>query len=497
MRRAAALVVALLALTLSISVATGDGNADAKFRKERGAAIDKGVAWLKKAQAPDGSWDDDYKPFGFGVHLKQGTTALAALALLKAGVGPDEPCINAAFDFIHTCNLEHVYSVGCVLMALEARYNWEPPHADEPEEEPGEGTRIKKANPKAAPKKIKPAARDIDLAQRCVDYLAKNQGTFGWTYPPAINGYKEDVSNTQYALLGLDAAERLGVNVPREMYEKAQELFVTNQEKDGPEVTPFAVPGADLSYKELKKIEKETRDRIKQIEVAFKGKKPGETNADGHTEQDERRTTDEDAARKIYKTTGAKIKMHSRGWGYAWNKVPGAPGGAPEDRATGSMTTAGLACLFICKAHLDGTKVYEKSLRGPMDHSIRDGAAWVAQHFSVRDNPNMGMHVLYYLYGLERAGVLLLVPKFGEHDWYDEGAHRLVKDQNADGSWHAGMQGTVGPMCDTCFALLFLARGTTPIVRIPTKTATGQGGPAAPRPAEPGETPKPDEKKDD
>jgi hypothetical protein len=148
------------------------------------------------------------------------------------------------------------------------------------------------------------------------------------------------------------------------------------------------------------------------------------------------------------------------------------------------MTTAGLACLFICKAHLDGTKTGE-SMKPKIDQGLRDGAAWVAKHFAVDSNPGNDAggggrvragHVLYYLYGLERAGVFLLVPKFGDHDWYDEGSKHLVGIQKSDGSWDAGDEGTVGPVCDTCFALLFLARGTTPIVRIPTRTATGVGG---------------------
>src|SRR5205823_2464001 len=79
-------------------------------------------------------------------------------------------------------------------------------------------------------------------------------------------------------------------------------------------------------------------------------------------------------------------------------------------------------------------------------------------------------------------GVLLLVPRFGEHDWYDEGSKELLREQRADGSWDKGHAGTVGPMCDTCFALLFLSRGTTPIVRIPTRTATGPGAAEAPKP---------------
>ncbi len=467
MRRA----VLALALLLSFPVARAEDD----LPKQRAAAIDKGVAWLKKAQAGDGSWDDKFTPFTGMGHMKQGTTALGALALLKSGVAPDDPCINRAFDFIAGCKLERAYEAGCVLMALEARFNWEPPHLDP--DDPREGTVEKK--PAKAGKPVKPSGADLDLAQKCVQFLVKNQGELGWTYPPAANGFKEDVSNTQYALLGLDAAERLGIDVPKDVYEKAQGLLVSNQEKEGPEVTPFPVPGADLSYKELKKIEKETRDAIKKVEGSFKGKKPGDTNGAGHTEDDELRTTGEDAARKIYKTTSAKAKMNARGWGYAYRKDPSATAAVNLDtKPTGSMTTAGLAALFICKAHLDGTKTYEKALRGPMDHALRDGAAWLAKNFSVSANPPGVQHHLYYLYGLERAGILLLVPKFGEHDWYDEGTRELVKDQGADGSWDAGNQGTVGPMCDTCFALLFLARGTTPIVKIPARTATGPGGDA-------------------
>jgi hypothetical protein len=139
------------------------------------------------------------------------------------------------------------------------------------------------------------------------------------------------------------------------------------------------------------------------------------------------------------------------------------------------MTASGLACLFICKAHLEGTEPYEGSLKGPIDQALRDGAAWLAKHWTVAENPGYFLHHYYYLYGLERAGILGLVPAFGEHDWFSEGALQLLSSQKEDGSWDARPHGTVGPVCDTCFALLFLAKGTTPIVRLPQRTATGPG----------------------
>jgi hypothetical protein len=513
--------VSLLALPLASSRAQqGDGS----LTKARADAIEKGIAWLKKQQAPDGSWDYESKPFPMDIHMLQGSTALGALALLKAGVLPDDPAIKKAFDYIHGCQIEHTYSAGCVLLALEARANWEPPREDE-SDGPGESTREKTPG-KGAPKKGKPSAKDLDLARRCVEFLGANQLKAAWSYPtlererererrrPPQGLWEGDLSNTQYALLGLDAAERLGVAVPKEMFEKAQEYLLALQEKDGPEVAPFPVPGADLSYKELRKVEKEMHERLKQIEQAFKGKKEGETNADGHTEADERRTTEEDAARKILKTRESAGKMRARGWAYALppdgttgdDDERGHGGGLPawKKNVTGSMTTAGLACLFICKAHLDGTRLYEKSLKAPIDRALRDGAGWMAKHFDVQTNPGaskgqggmmrmrMPAHIYYYMYGLERAGVLLLVPKFGEHDWYVEGCREILKAQAGDGSWDGGEDGTVGPVCDTCFALLFLARGTTPIVRIPTRTATGPGAMApAESPKKPDPQPQP------
>ena len=53
---------------------------------------------------------------------------------------------------------------------------------------------------------------------------------------------------------------------------------------------------------------------------------------------------------------------------------------------------------------------------------------WLGKHFAVNAN-------LYYMYGLERAGMLYGTEKFGDHDWYLEGAKSIVRGQKDDGSW--------------------------------------------------------------
>jgi len=61
---------------------------------------------------------------------------------------------------------------------------------------------------------------------------------------------------------------------------------------------------------------------------------------------------------------------------------------------------------------------------------------------------------LYFLWSLERVGVIYDLPRIGGRDWYAWGAPMIVDHQNADGSWGEAFPGVV----DTCFALLFLRR---------------------------------------
>lgn len=496
MRRVALTLLALFLGSASIhfSPSRADEDSPEDFAKKRAKAMEKGIDWLKKQQGADGSWNYDDKPFAIqGLkHMISGCTALSCYALLKAGVEPKDPVIEKGFQFIRTAPLEQVYAVGCILLALDARYNWEPPIIDQEDEPAGEGTKERKVAKKESPKKIKPPAVDLDLAQRCVDFITKTQQPMGsWRYQPSQGPavMRNDASHPQYALLGLDAAERLGIQVNKDVFLKAVDYFLQGQEAEGPEMPGFPVPGADLSYKELKKIEKEMKDKIRKIESEFKGKKAGDVNGVGHTEEDERRTVEREASDKIYKTAEKLPKMHARGWAYMY--VPttdngttqggGLQGGGQgpaewQRRVTGSMTTSGLAALLVCKAQLDGTAVFEKQLKGPVNRAIRDAAAWIATNFAIDGNPKADGHHYYYMYGLERGGMIGLIPKFGEHDWYSDGCHMFIRAQKDDGSWDAGMRGTSGPVPDTCFALLFLSKGTTPVVRIPNRTATGPGG---------------------
>ena len=99
--------------------------------------------------------------------------------------------------------------------------------------------------------------------------------------------------------------------------------------------------------------------------------------------------------------------------------------------------------------------------------STLSGVAWLAKNFSVTYNPGPYEHAnfaensqsqyFYYLYALERAGMLLDLPSIGKHEWYPEGANAILAAQKADGSWFGGVQ-RCNSTWDTCFAVLFLKK---------------------------------------
>lgn len=142
------------------------------------------------------------------------------------------------------------------------------------------------------------------------------------------------------------------------------------------------------------------------------------------------------------------------GWGY----VAGQP-------SYGSMTAAGVASLFITgeQQRVAGPKIFKNGAypscgRYLQNTALTAGMNWLTKNFSVTVNPGKGATWLYYyLYGLERTGMIAGQQNFGKHDWYREGAAFLVADQRADGSWG-------GASYETAFCVLFLAKGNRPVL---------------------------------
>jgi Zn-dependent protease with chaperone function len=154
------------------------------------------------------------------------------------------------------------------------------------------------------------------------------------------------------------------------------------------------------------------------------------------------------------------------GWSYG--------GSDRYTKSTGSMTVAGIATLVMTQAML---RAHEKELDASgapiccgeprADKPLEDACRWLGNNFQVASNPREGRWLLYYLYGLERAGRFsgnrfFASDRGQKHDWYREGAAYLIKTQNPSvGTWEEGERDSI---VGTSFVLMFLSKGLAPVL---------------------------------
>jgi hypothetical protein len=146
------------------------------------------------------------------------------------------------------------------------------------------------------------------------------------------------------------------------------------------------------------------------------------------------------------------------GWAYvATNKDGKAPSGD-------SMTGAGLFCLAVAQASLirDAIKAGKKT-EGPeasgkslLESRVFDRGLKRTGDFVKGIGPGSGR---YFLWSVERVGVLLGLEKIGDTEWFKKGADALLKTQKEEGGWPtAWAEADKEGLSDTCFALLFLRK---------------------------------------
>jgi hypothetical protein len=143
------------------------------------------------------------------------------------------------------------------------------------------------------------------------------------------------------------------------------------------------------------------------------------------------------------------------GWGYHYK--------GPETIA--SMTCAGLIGLAA------GHGSYKESL-GPAWKLVKDkqlDQTLMVQRALAKISPKIGQAPvawnqpveqkdLYFLWCVERVGVLYKLKEIGGKDWYDWAAQMLVVNQQPNGCWTKGGYTGATNAADTCFALLILRR---------------------------------------
>jgi len=156
---------------------------------------------------------------------------------------------------------------------------------------------------------------------------------------------------------------------------------------------------------------------------------------------------------KLVDTSWRRTQRSDGGWSYHLKadehpKPPAQPEGSKP-----SMTAAGVATLFITKTMLGASTAVDCEYPPRPDEALDAGLKYLGDNFKKIDT-------LYCLYGMERIGLASGRRDIGGNDWYQFGANLIIKLQQADGSVSHGY----GPIPDTSFALLFMSRGSAPIV---------------------------------
>ena len=322
-------------------------------------SIERAKKALASRQNADGSWPGMDR-------WKVGTSSLALLALINAGMTAEDPEVQKGLRYLRNVkepDPSMIYEISLMAMALAAAKD-------------GQTDTV----------------RLVQLAQKLEDAQIKNgESTGSWSYSVERGGFLDlggDRSNAQYAILGLHEAAEAGVPVDREVWQRAKQHWLDSQNADG-------------------------------------------------------------------------------GWGYTGVQNRASP-------STGSMTVAGIASLVIVQDKLrddgdvtpEGRPICcEDKEPDDIDKALDRAIRWLTRNFAVGHNPQSSNWLLYYLYGLERAGRLGGLRFFGDHDWYREGAAFLVASQNPrTGAWSGTGSVESDEVVGTSFALLFLSKGLAPVL---------------------------------
>ena len=367
---------------------------DAKVRALVADAIRKATESLEKnlQRLCDQNAPQGHDPY----HDHQpGELALALLAILKGGGDPKSDAVQKAYDNLRRRNIEGTYSLGAAILAIEALYT-----------PIGEWQSLREGTIDA-PMARNLSAEDLAIVKEWTKRLLDNLDTT--TDPAYVRRYHYgpsklwDNSTTQYALLGLYAAQLCAVEISPQVWSASANHLLTCDRADGKETSLQLTSHAD-------------RERIEQ-------------------------------GKKSTRTGGKKVQPS--GFGYQ-----------DGNDLTGSMTTAGVSGLSLCAAALRAQKKGAPKLLSDIDAGVKSGFLWLQDHMTVRRNPGP-LHAwqswhLYYLYGLERACELNQVAWIGGRDWYFEGAMCLLAQQEPSGNW--------GDSISTSFALLFLKKSALPAI---------------------------------
>ncbi len=325
------------------------------------AALTKGKEYLY-SQQKNGNWETVAQPDPAETAQSDkngqftGRTALALYALLAAGESPQDPRIAQAIDFLRKNDTVGTYALSFRIQAFAF-----------------------------LPRTAENRAFVNKDARKLLDGIQSKGDSLGmWDYTVAGDkrrptGYSH--SRAQYGVLGLWQAEKMGVEIPGQVWQLFEREWIGRQNPAG-------------------------------------------------------------------------------AWSYTKS-------GQDATIFTPGMTAVGVATLFIAQDYTRASLGVD--CRGNLPNpAIDKGLNWMRDNFArvAPDEPGPREFIYAALYAVERIGVSSGYKFFGDIDWFERGADYLIARQTkTSGAWGGGGSATVSNnFNNTCFAMLFLARGRAPVV---------------------------------
>ncbi len=422
-------LAALILLTVPGSTQADDDPTGGQPLAERvNRAVDAGVRWMRSQQREDGTFPLSPPPAFLrkdpseqwaGGPWSKGFDALCVYTFAACDIGVDDQALVRGFHRLRAHwrgrRVAHdrtpppasgdgisTYFVSLCLLALDAAYNRTAAPLRNGPREAGKkhGVPLSKEDRAWAEELVAWLRRAQDPGVTRLEPTKKTRrgrkkptapvsqppshrdgGGFGYESPGRPKS-TQDLSNSQFALLGLKSAARLGIGVPTSMWLRSLRHYLVAQETDGPRVP-----------------------RVEAADAANPHKRRSPTDP---------KPPDDMARGWAYRTRGSKAAaVRTKG--------------GPSRGATLSMTTGGVSSLVICRSELVGVSGYTPDLAARTEKGIRDALAWIAQHLAELDKPgnsilridlNDPRNDLYFQYGLERACVLGGVRTLTGRDWY-------------------------------------------------------------------------------
>jgi len=278
-----------------------------------------------------------------------GRIALSAAAVLEAGIAPGHPTLRSAFRELAKMPIREIYSAACYLLAIDA--SRQAVLAEQIEAM----SRDKRSPATLAPEPEPLRAKMEEL----VAFLVGGSGGV-WSY---YGRYDGDLSNTQFAMIGLEIALENDVPVPVEVFSEVAGALLETQWKSSSTfrfTTGYTAPAWPGVVPETK--------RSVERSVALAG------------------------------------------WNYELD---------PEMTPSETMTAAGVSSLLIAEKGLRRAFLLSHELETRIERAIIGGLAWIVKRHDEYRQP-------YALYSLEKVCDLAGIELLDGKDWYTLGARHYI-----------------------------------------------------------------------